>query len=298
MPILKSLILPHGSQILDPQNFPYYPGNKEIQDAAMKAAKNFTQTQYDLIFLVTPHGHALSKSYCFYGNSSGSGNVDDSNEYASFTASFEIDVKTTQTLISKLQSECPKTSIETLVSYGDDQKIPLKWAEVIPVWFLDQFPSEQNPKFVVFSLPHSRLTDGDKMVPEAYALGKAIYDFLEGLPQKVAILISCDLAHTHKIPGGPQAGTEPYGISELAEPFDMAIEKWARNPVEHYAMESLLVGAKGMLMKALSCGYLGLVMLAAIMKTHALKDGKVQGEVLVRLHPLYFGMMVAIYDLF
>jgi aromatic ring-opening dioxygenase LigB subunit len=153
-------------------------------------------------------------------------------------------------------------------------KIPLKWAEVISVWLLKQFPSKSQNKFVIFSLPHNRLTEGDKMAPEAYVLGKTIYEFLNNLPLKIAILISCDLAHTHKIQGGPEAGTEPYGISELAEPFDKAIEKWARNPVDHNGLESLLIDAKGMLMKALSCGYLGLVMLAAAMKTHVLKGGK------------------------
>jgi aromatic ring-opening dioxygenase LigB subunit len=297
MPILKSLVLPHGSNILDPENFPSYPGCQTLHDKALEGSKTFNQTQYDLIFLVTPHGHALSKSYCFYLNSSGTGNVDDTKQYAPYTASLDIDTVTTQSLMKHLGNECPKTAIESLVSYGDDMKIPLKWAEVIPVWFLNQFPSKAQPKFVIFSLPHKRLTEGDQMVSEAYLLGKSIYEFLNNSPLKIAVLISCDLAHTHKIPGGPEAGTEPYGISEMAEPFDEAIEKWARNPVAHSGMESLLIDAKGMLMKALSCGYLGLVMLAAGLKTHVLKGGKIESEVFVRLHPTYFGMMVARFDL-
>ena len=297
MPILKSLGLPHGSNILDPQNFTAYPDCQILHDKALEAAKVFTQTQYDLIFLVTPHGHALSKSYCFYENSSGTGNVDDTKQYSSFTASVDIDTTTTSGLMKHLQIECPKTAVESLTSYGDDMKIPLKWAEVIPVWFLNQFPPKTQPKFIIFSLPHKRLTEGDQMTPEAYKIGKSVYEFLDKLPLKVGILISCDMAHTHKIPGGPEAGTEPYGISETAEPFDEAVERWARKPVEHSGMESLLIEAKGMLMKALSCGYLGLVMLAAAMKTHVVvKGGKIDNEVYVRLHPTYFGMMVARFD--
>jgi aromatic ring-opening dioxygenase LigB subunit len=102
MPILKSLILPHGSNILDPEHFPAYPDCQTLHDKALEESKTFTQTEYDLIFLVTPHGHALSKSYCFYLNSTGTGNVDDTQQYASFTASVDIDTVTTQSLMNRM----------------------------------------------------------------------------------------------------------------------------------------------------------------------------------------------------
>ena len=40
------------------------------------------------------------------------------------------------------------------------------------------------------------------------------------MEEKVAIVISSDLAHTHSKDG-------PYGFSEKAQLFDDAIEKWA-----------------------------------------------------------------------
>ena len=90
---------------------------------------------------------------------------------------------------------------------------------------------------------------------------------------------------------------EPNPMEFQKQRSDEAIERWARKPMEHSGMESLLIDAKGMLMKALSCGYLGLVMLAAAMKTHVVvKGGKIDNEVYVRLHPTYFGMMVARFD--
>ena len=126
------------------------------------------------------------------------------------------------------------------------------------------------------------------MTDDAYKIGTLAYEFLNNLKEKVTVLISCDLAHTHKIQGGPEAGTEPYGVSIWAEPFDEAVEKWARMPVEKLGMKSLLIDAREMLMKALSCGYLGLVILCAVLKTHCNCGGEVVSEVLCRLHPTYF----------
>lgn len=297
MPILKSYVMPHGSNILDPENFPVYPDCRKLHKAALEVGKSLADDQIDIIFLITPHGHALSNSYCFYKNESGYGNVDDTKEYSSYTASLDIDVETTDNLLKFLQKQNSKTSFEGLVSYSSSMKIPLKWAEVIPLWFMNQNQQKKQPKFVILSLPCSRLTQSDIMTEEACQIGETIYEFLNNLPQKISFLISCDLAHTHKITGGPEAGTEPYGISIYAEPFDEAVEKWAKNPVETSGLASLLVDARNIVMKALSCGFLGLVILASGLRTHFLKGGNVKNEVIVNLHPTYFGMMIAKFDL-
>ena len=43
--------------------------------------------------------------------------------------------------------------------------------------------------------------------------GADLYDFLEGLSERVVVIISADLAHTHLKDG-------PYGYSNASEPFD------------------------------------------------------------------------------
>lgn len=43
--------------------------------------------------------------------------------------------------------------------------------------------------------------------------GDDLYKYLENLKQKVVVIISADLAHTHLKSG-------PYGYSDAAEPFD------------------------------------------------------------------------------
>ena len=47
------------------------------------------------------------------------------------------------------------------------------------------------------------------------------------------VLVSSDLAHTHLASG-------PYGYSPAAEPFDLAVGRWASDPVKHVSVQSRL----------------------------------------------------------
>ena len=47
------------------------------------------------------------------------------------------------------------------------------------------------------------------------------------------VLVSSDLAHTHLASG-------PYGYSPAAEPFDLAVGRWASDPVKHVSIQSRL----------------------------------------------------------
>jgi len=49
------------------------------------------------------------------------------------------------------------------------------------------------------------------MVDESFLIGGHIYEYFASRAQKVAIVISADLAHTHKIEKGPMKGEEPLG---------------------------------------------------------------------------------------
>ena len=58
------------------------------------------------------------------------------------------------------------------------------------------------------------------MVPELLSLGADVFAHLDALPQRVVVVVSSDLAHTHLASG-------PYGYSAAAEPFDEAVGAWA-----------------------------------------------------------------------
>lgn len=70
--------------------------------------------------MITPHGHALSKSHCIYLNSKGSGNVDDSKEYSGYTSSFQIDNEISKKLLDFINFRDKTIPIEGITSYGSD----------------------------------------------------------------------------------------------------------------------------------------------------------------------------------
>ena len=53
------------------------------------------------------------------------------------------------------------------------------------------------------------------MISELLELGTNMYNLLDNATEKVAVIISGDLAHTHLSDG-------PYGYSNASEPFDQA----------------------------------------------------------------------------
>ena len=133
------------------------------------------------------------------------------------------------------------------------------------------------------------------MVNESFLIGGHIYEYFAARPEKVAIVISADLAHTHKVTKGPLKDKEPLGYDQCAEPFDKNCEKWAKNPTTKINL--LLEQNRNIVKRALSCGYLGLVMATGMLKMHEIANKTYKPYFLERRHPTYFGMMVSYYEL-
>ena len=140
---------------------------------------------------------------------------------------------------------------------------------------------------LTWSMPTRRyVQSGAPMTDELLQLGADLGDVLEAMPQRVAVLISSDLAHTHLSSG-------PYGYSEAAEPFDLAIGQWGLTLEDR----PLLDTAKSLVASALSCGYTGLVMLHGMLTRSKMAKDKawqpMKGGPFALEHPTYYGMMVA-----
>merc|ERR1711972_433302 len=104
---------------------------------------------------------------------------------------------------------------------------------------------------LTWSMPERRyVQSGAPMTAELLEIGAKLGQILEDLTLRVVVIISSDLAHTHLASG-------PYGFSEAAQPFDVAVGAWGRT----LDPAPLLVTAKALVGKALSCGYTGLVLL-------------------------------------
>ena len=105
--------------------------------------------------------------------------------------------------------------------------------------------------------------------------------YIDALAERVVVLISSDLAHTHLANG-------PYGYSPAAKPFDAAIGRWATDPLAHAS--ALLKEAAGLEAHALSCGFTGLVMLHGALLA---EKPRWSPHLLANRAPTYYGMMVA-----
>lgn len=103
-------------------------------------------------------------------------------------------------------------NVSGLWSFADSEPQALRWGEIIPLSFLSNATLSKT-QLVVLSHPLRRYNHTKDMVPELLDVGGRMFDYFDALPQRVAVLASSDLAHTHLAAG-------PYGYSPAAEPFD------------------------------------------------------------------------------
>ncbi|XP_069138127.1 protein CA_C1420-like isoform X1 [Argopecten irradians] len=284
--ITGAFVVPHGGIALAPNHF--NTTNATAKEQAWILHKNYRQigdqidrSKPDLIFLSTPHGVADLDRFALYLNSAGEGNANTDNIQcppACFNVSANLAFNVAKDIVRKFNYGFNLTGLSAFGQPGkSDENFPLRWGEVIPLYFIPNLPRIQ---VIILSQPSRRYTDSVSMIPELLELGCHLYDYLEALEQSVVVMVSADLAHTHDKDG-------PYGYSDAAEPFDKACGQWA----ETLDYTSLLVTAANYVDKALSCGYTGMVMLHGM-----LEAGKLSSWIPTlhaNYHPSYYGMMLA-----
>ena len=131
------------------------------------------------------------------------------------------------------------------------------------------------------------------MVDELLHAGQLLFHWIEQRPERMAVLVSADLSHTHRADG-------PYGYSAASQPFDDAIQQAWRHgdPCRRQAAEALLQRATALQPQALSCGYTGMVLLHGLLcgRRGSLRTRTTPrwvSTVLVDKNVTYYGMMAA-----
>ncbi|XP_071095147.1 uncharacterized protein [Haliotis cracherodii] len=286
--LLAGYVMPHGGIALDPSHFNTTNTTSrteawEIHKACVAVGQQIDEFAPDLIFLSTPHGISDLRNFGFYLNPEAEGGADTDNcqcPPCCYKVSVGMDVNVSQQLAANFGYD---RNVSGISGYGppgqSSEPFPLRWGEVIPLHFVGG-PALSRSRVVILSQPSRRYTEQVTMIPELLKLGSDLYTYLEGLPERVVMIISADLAHTH-LPDGP------YGYSNTSEPFDMAVGEWAGSLDE----KALLVTASHLVDRALSCGYTGLVMMHGVFSASGLLSW--QPDLLVNHHPSYYGMMVA-----
>jgi aromatic ring-opening dioxygenase LigB subunit len=284
-----AVILPHGDFAVDPSLVPANTKEREAADAVAQAAAEVghwlsRHVDPDLIFLSTPHGIALSNDFGIYLGSKASGSADIGKDlhnasyppYRVHLPTIALDPRLSQQLVDELIALQQNVSA-IQVSADNSFDIPLQWAEVIPLMLIPprqkqsrsplgassplrqrhldgavSSTSTQPRRHLILSQPLRRYTHVTDMVSELVALGRMLREWIDARPERIAVVISGDMSHTHRPDG-------PYGYSEMSVVFDAAVGQWAADPC-HQAV-SLLEEARSLQPEALSCGFTGMVLL-------------------------------------
>jgi len=283
--------MPHGALTLAKESPHVFvpPAAHALHDACTDAARRIRDLKPDLILLTTPHGVSLNEAYVIYGNSKAAGSAEWDGKWKEYTCEVDVAVETSQSLCDYLTSTfhsgtSQDTRFEVVTSFAPSENIPLRWGEVIPIWFIQQQTKTLTnaPRYIFFSMPRKRLDRSVEMIPELFQIGKNLRDFFSEMQERVVVVISGDLAHTHPHQY-PEQHPTPFGVNTNAENMDATLERW----VTTLDLSLLHVEATKYI-DTYVCGYTGFVALSGLMV-----GKKWDSQVLCRAHPTYYGMMVA-----
>ena len=212
MVIVGSVILPHGAMVFDgnPNVADGTPTSERIRAISVtqrhdcgvlftscsKAAEIVKKTCPDIIFLNTPHGICLRDAVGVYLNSTAKGNAEWNKNWSEFEVELKLDTQLADKFIEHLLSN--GIAAEGITAFTKCE-IPLRWGEVIPMWFLQDLMSTggKEVKVVIFTNPVNKMR-GPTLLPSRANIGRSIATFMRGLDQRVLYVVSGDLAHNHK----------------------------------------------------------------------------------------------------
>lgn len=200
MVLVGAAILPHGGFIFggDPneeisacgeENSPVPAVLKEklctLYNACERAGDLVAEMAPDVVVLFTPHGLCLTSgsfAVCISDKAQGVVPWNKRRREVKLT----LDMNLSLELLKFVQERDVKA--DGIVSFGASEA-PLKWGEVVPLWFVDRKLDSAKTKYIIIGFCSGDMAD---------AMGKTLHEFVSSLKQRVAVVISADLAHTHK----------------------------------------------------------------------------------------------------
>jgi len=163
------------------------------------------------------------------------------------------------------------------VSYGGNDAatatFPMDWAVLVPLWFMGG--RRETPVPVVVMAPAR-----DMSLDAHVRAGEALRAAIDASGKRVALVASCDHAHTHDEKG-------PYGFSPAARVFDSTIVDLVRQD----RLDELLAIDPQLIRDGKPDSYWQMLMLHG-----AIRGGGWRGELLAYEAPTYFGMLCASYQ--
>lgn len=206
MVVVGAAILPHGAMVFDGDPNSVSPACRErnssmpsnligncskLYNSCERVGDHVAKMDPDFVLLVTPHGIALSSgSYGVYMANAARGNALWNDCFQDIELSIPLDTEISKKLLGFVQQKGFKADGIITFSLAE---APLRWGEVIPLWFVNKKVDSDKVKYVIVTF--ARIYDEEGF--NAGAMGRALHEFAASLQQRVAVVISGDLAHTH-----------------------------------------------------------------------------------------------------
>ena len=202
MVFVGAAILPHGTMIFDGDPTSDSPACRErnstmppnlIKDCSKlytsceRAAELVAKMNPDIVLLVTPHGISLSSgAFGVYMANAARGNALWNDNWQDIKVSVPLDAQLSDQLLDFVQKRGLKA--DGIITFSM-MEAPLRWGEVVPLWFVHRKIDSDKVKYMIVS--PAKISEGFE------EMGKALHDFASTVPQRLAVVISGDLAHTH-----------------------------------------------------------------------------------------------------
>lgn len=269
--------LPHGMQIIPRIENPGNTKFNKLHKAMEEIRKKLNEDDPEYVIVITPHGFNLQNQYLVYLHNKFDGHYYIINEKESVvygdlieTRKWNGDESFSQSLLNYLEEI--NLNIRGLIQGYPDYPLTLAWGETVPLYYL---PENSKSKIIIMGVPRSRHGKINEIQKDLFILGQSIIDYFIKLENKVSIIFSGDLSHTHIQEG-------PYGFHESSKEFDKLVKEWSENP-EGEIFNKILFLQK----TALACGMAGISMLQGIHEKYGLKK-----QISIYEVPTYFGMIV------
>lgn len=322
MGFVGATILPHGAMIFDGDPNTDSSACRErnstmppdlIKDCSAlyssceRAADFVAEMSPEVVLLVTPHGISLSSGALgVYITNAACGNALWNDTWQDIEVSVPLDAQLSDQLLDFVQKQGLKA--DGIVTFSM-MEAPLRWGEVVPLWFVKRKVDLDKVKYMVLSVGRQR--EGFEVI------GKTLHDFASTLHQRVVVVISGDLAHTHKMAYDIPLYLPDYRSdlkpTDIAEEFDRMWEMWARGIPYHEKMESgnldevhpwVATHSRPWLERILkddpiarSCGRRSIPILHSILEKEIEAGGRVTSHFLTRRAPTYYGMMSVVFNI-
>lgn len=275
-----AVIMPHGDAALDSSSF--FPAHDyrytnerraatEVHEGSIRTGRWLGESMNpELLVLITPHGIELSADIAVYlgtwaGGSTTIGrddyipHVSPRHPYRVTLPLIRLDRNISEQIIEEAMHHGYNVSGVSVPSdHASDDMIPLQWGEIIPLLLIPSSHRNYNRRHVIVSFPRRRYTEASDMVPAMLEWGRSLRQYMDRLTDRIGLVVSGDLSHTHRSDG-------PYGYSNTSSTYDTAIQIWVDAPCSEQGQQALLRTARGIQSQALSCGFLGFILLHGIL---------------------------------